>query len=169
MSVDSFKYLPRLIAAFYKMTQRQLELPIPWTPLPHPLSECKFGLVTSGGLYHKGLDQPFDVEREKKEPRWGDPTFRTIPGDIQKSDLGISHLHFNTQDVLADINILLPIQRFQELATVGLIGGLANLAYSLMGYQGFPPDTSAWHEISGPQIATMFKKEEVDCVLLTPA
>jgi D-proline reductase (dithiol) PrdB len=169
MPVDSFKFLPRLIAAFYKMTPRQPELPIPWTPLPRPLSECKFGLITSGGLYHRGLEPPFDIQREKQEPRWGDPTFRIIPGDIQHSDLGVSHLHFNAHDVLADINILLPIQRFQELAAEGAIGGLADRAYSLMGYQGFPPDTSSWQAVSGPPIATMFKDEGVDCVLLTPA
>lgn len=48
MPVDSFKYLPRIIAVFYQMTDRQPELPIPWTPLSRPLTECKFGLVTSG-------------------------------------------------------------------------------------------------------------------------
>ncbi len=49
MLVDGFKYLPRLIATFYRMTGRQSELSIPWTPLPHLLPDCKFGLVTSGG------------------------------------------------------------------------------------------------------------------------
>lgn len=87
MSVDSFKYLPRLIAAFYQATDRQPELPIPWTPLVRPLPDCKFGLVTSGGLYHKGIEPPFDVAREKGEPTWGDPTYRTLPAEVRQAEV----------------------------------------------------------------------------------
>jgi len=169
MPVDSFKYLPRLIAAFYQMTERQLELPIPWTPLPRPLSGCKFGLITSGGLYHRTVEPPFDVARERQEPTWGDPTYRTLPTDVRQAEVGASHLHINTRGVLADINILLPIHRFQELAAEGRIGGLAKQAYSFMGYQGFPPDTTAWRGTYGPQVAEKLKAEGADCVLLTPA
>ncbi|MEE8389533.1 MAG: glycine/sarcosine/betaine reductase selenoprotein B family protein [Anaerolineae bacterium] len=169
MPVDSFKYLPRIIATFYQMTDCQPELSIPWTPLPRPISDCKFGLITSGGLYHQGVEPPFDVVREKQEPSWGDPTYRTLPTDIQQAKVGASHLHINTQDVLSDVNVLLPVYRFQKLAGEGRIGGLAKHAYSFMGYQGFPPDTSAWQETYGPQVAEKFKAEEVDCALLTPA
>ena len=169
MTVDSFKYLPRIIAAFYQTTEREPELPIPWTPLARPLSESKFGLVTSGGLYHRGAEPPFDVEREQAEPTWGDPSYRSIPVDIPQAELGASHLHINTEDVLADINILLPIRRFQELETEGVIGSLAERAYSYMGYQGYPPDASAWQETYAPQVAEMLKAEGVNCVLLTPA
>lgn len=169
MPVDSFKYLPRLIASFYKMSDRQPELPIPWTPMPDSLQECKFGLVTSGGLFHQAIDPPFDLEREKREPVWGDPSYRTISDDIQQTEVGVSHLHFNTQPVRSDINILLPIHRFRKLAADGEIGGLANNAYSFMGYQGFPPDTTAWEETYGPQVVEKFKEEKVNCVLLTPS
>lgn len=170
MPVDSFKYLPRLIATFYQMTMadHEPELPIPWAPLPRPLSDCRFGLVTSGGLYHRSVEPPFDLAREKQEPSWGDPTYRTLPIDIAQAEVGASHLHINTRDVLADVNILLPIHRFVELAAEGRIGGVADHAYSFMGYQGFPPDTSAWQETYGPQVAERFKAEGVDCVLLTP-
>lgn len=169
MPVDSFKYLPRVIGAYYKMTRREPEFPIPWTPLPSPLTECKFGLITSGGLYHKGVELPFDIEREKHEPKWGDPTYRTLPVEIKQSDIGASHLHINTQWVLEDVNILLPIQRFSELVDEGRIAGLAESAYSFMGYQGFPPDTDAWQNSYGPEVAEKLKAEEVSCVLLTPA
>lgn len=169
MPVDSFKYLPRLIAAFYQTLEREPDHPIPWTAVTRPLSECKFGLVTTGGLYHRGFEPPFDLEREREEPTWGDPSYRTIPADISQAELGASHLHINTSDVLADINILLPIGRFQELVEGEEIGGLAENAYSFMGYQGFPPDTQAWEEKFGPEVAERFKEEGVDCVLLTPA
>ncbi len=71
--------------------------------------------------------------------------------------------------MLEDFNILLPVHRFQELVVEGRVGSLARHAYSFMGYQGFPPDTTAWEETYGPQVAEKLKVEEVDCVLLTPA
>ena len=169
MSVDSFKYLPRLIATFYKMTEREPKYPIPWTPLPYSLEKCKFGLVTSAGLYHQEHEPPFDLEREEKEPTWGDPSYREIPFDIRQDQVRVSHLHLNGQDMLLDVNIQLPLNRFQELVEVGRIGGLAETAYSFMGYQGFPPDTTEWENIYGHQVAEKLKTEEVDCVLLTPA
>jgi D-proline reductase (dithiol) PrdB len=169
MTVDSFKFLPRVIATYYQMTDRQPELPIPWSPLSKPLNECKFGLVTTAGIYHRLEDSPFDLEREKREPTWGDPTFRVLPTNLKKGEAGISHLHINTEDILKDFNIQLPIQRFQELLADGTIGGLAERAYSFMGYQGFPPDTSAWEGEYGPGVAEALKSEGVDCVLLTPA
>jgi len=169
MRVDSFKYLPRLIASFYQMSDRQPEHPIPWTPLPRPLSECKFGLVSTAGLYQIGVEPPFDLEREKTKPTWGDPTYRKIPFDIDQADVGVAHLHMNARDVTSDINILLPIHRFQELAVAGRIGSIAPIAFSFMGYQGFPPDTSSWREHYAPETAKAFLGSGVDCVLLTPA
>jgi D-proline reductase (dithiol) PrdB len=169
MSVDSFKFLPRLIAAFYQSTEFPDFGPIPWSPLPHPLKECKFGLVTSGGLYHKEIDPPFDLNREKVEPGWGDPTYRVIPVNIRQQDVGVSHLHVNTRDIQEDINILLPIHRFQKLAADGRIGGLSSFAVSFMGYQGFPPNPDSWRTMYGPEVAKKFKAERVDCVLLTPS
>jgi hypothetical protein len=156
MTVDSFKFLPRLIAMFYRMTKREPKTPIPWTPLGRPLSECTFGLVTSAGLYTRESDRPFDVESERQKPTWGDPSLRII-------------LHFNTADVEADFNILLPINRFLALVEEGRIGGLAASNYSFMGFQCFPPDTTEWEERYGPEVAEAFLNEGVNCVLLTPA
>lgn len=169
MPVDSFKYLSRLVARYYKLSRVEPELPIPWTPLARPLDQCRFGLVTSAGLYHKGHEPPCDLERERQEPTWGDPSFRTISTDIGHEELGASHLHINTRDVLDDVNILLPIHRFQELAAEGRIGSVARAAYSFMGYQGFPADLSEWRDVYGPEVAQRLVADEVECVLLTTA
>ena len=169
MSVDSYKFLPRLIAAFYEMVEVESDLPIPWTPLTRPLSESKFGLVTSGGLFHKGSDAPFDLERERSEPTWGDPTYRSIYSSIRQDEVGVSHLHVNPRLAESDMNVLLPINRFQELTAEGTIGALAENHFSFMGYQGYPPDASAWRDVYGPQVAGKFISEGVDCVLLTPS
>jgi hypothetical protein len=89
--------------------------------------------------------------------------------DIRQSEVSASHLHINTQWVEEDINVLLPVNRFQELDAEGVIGGLARYAYSFMGYQGFPPNPAAWQGTYGPQVAGKLKEEGVDCVLLTPS
>jgi D-proline reductase (dithiol) PrdB len=169
VEVDSFRYLSSLIKRYYQLSLVHRELPIPFTPLRKPLAECRFGLVTSGGLYHVGREQPFDQEGERKNPAWGDPTFRTLPVDMEPADVGVSHLHINHPDVLADPNILLPIQRFHELVAEGRVGGLAPHAYSFMGYQGFPSDLSGWKEVYGPAVRDRMLAEHVDCVLLTTA
>jgi len=166
MPVDSFKYLPRSIAAYYQTLRADRADPIPWTPLSKPLSQCRFALVTTAGIYEKGRDAPFDAEREKREPMWGDPTYRRIRRDVAQGQIGASHLHINNRDILADVNIVLPLDRFAELETEEVIGSLAPTAYSFMGYQ---PNTSEWRERYGPEVAGLLKDEAVDAVLLTPA
>jgi D-proline reductase (dithiol) PrdB len=169
MEVDSFRYLSPLIKRYYQLSQVRKELPIPFAPLRRPLDQCRFGLVTSGGLYHRGHERPFDEERERREPSWGDPSFRTLPADMDPAEVGISHLHINRKDALADMNILLPLQRFRELVAEGRVGGLARQAYSFMGYQGFPSDLSGWRGIHGPAVRDALVAEHVDCVLLSTA
>ncbi len=166
--VDSFKFLPRLIATFYRNQQPLVEGEIPWTSLRKPLSECRFSLVTKAGLYRKDLDPPFDLESEQAQPTWGDPSYRRIPTDSPPEKIGVSHLHINPQPILQDLNVVLPLQIMQSLVEEGRIGGLAAQAFSLMGYQGFPPNPRAWLETSAPQIAAALQSEAVDALILTP-
>ncbi len=166
MPVDSFKYLPGSIAAYYRNLAVQREEPVPWTPLRKPLAECRLALVTTAGIYVRSAEPPFDAEREKREPMWGDPTYRRIPRDVRQGQVGASHLHINNRDILADVNIVLPVQRFRELEAKGVIGSLAPTSYSFMGYQ---MDTSPWQERHAPEVAALMKDEAVDAVLLTPA
>ncbi len=169
MEVDSFKYLSRLVTRYYKLAQVSSEPAIPWTPLKKPLNQSRFGLVTSGGLYPKGQSPPFDIERERREPSWGDPSYRTLPSNIDQSEVEVSHLHINKKNILKDMNILLPVQRFQEMAEDGRIHSLAEHVYSFMGYQGFPADLTGWKEIYGPEVTEKLLADHVDCVLLTTA
>jgi hypothetical protein len=169
MEVDSFKYLSRLVTRYYKMNRVRAEMPIPWTPLARPLNEARFSLVTSGGLYHKEHEPPFDLDGERREPTWGDPSYRTLPAGMDPGQVGVSHLHLNPVDIEADMNILLPIQRFQELVDAGRIGGLAGQAYSFMGYQGYPADQRPWKKTYGPEVAQKLLAEGADNVLLTAA
>jgi len=60
-----------------------------------PLSRSTVALVTSAGISLK-KDPPFDMEREKREPLWGDRSFREIPRDATEQDIDVNHLHINT-------------------------------------------------------------------------
>ena len=159
MPVDSFKYLPRLIAAFYQMTDRQPQLPIPWTPLTRPLPDCKFGLVTSGGLYHKGVEPPFDVAREKKEPTWGDPTYRTLPAEIRQAEVGASHLHLNTRDVWRTLTFYCPSIASRSWSPRGASAGWQNrptLSWATRAFRrtrppGGRPTAPRWRTNSRPK------------------
>ena len=81
MPVDSFKWLPYRLATWMRQEWQGPGEPAttPFTPLTKPLSSTRFALLTTGGLYLKGLQQPFDIEREAREPEWGDPSYRVIP------------------------------------------------------------------------------------------
>jgi D-proline reductase (dithiol) PrdB len=166
MTVDSFKFLPGSIAAYYRNLPVQREEPIPFAPLGKPLNECRFALATTAGIFQEGSEPPFDTEREKREPMWGDPTFRRLSRDVKQEEIGASHLHTNNRDILSDMNIVLPVHRFLELESEGVIGSLAPTSYSYMGYQ---PNTTEWRERYAPEAASLMKEEGVDAVLLTPS
>lgn len=68
------------------------------TPLSKPLSESKVALVTTGGLYLK-TDTPFNPET-----RYGDCSFRMLPGDVKHEDVAVSHKWYNHKFINADLN-----------------------------------------------------------------
>jgi D-proline reductase (dithiol) PrdB len=164
MAVDSFKWMPPALANYYRNLSLKRE-PVPWAPVTKPLNKCRFSLLSTAGVYVKGEQEPFDLDRERRHPFWGDPTYRAIPRDVHQEQMGAAHLHVNTTDLAADINIALPIHRFLELEANGEIGSLAPTSYSLMGYQ---ESNDEWAQEYGPEIAARMKDEEVDCAFLTP-
>jgi D-proline reductase (dithiol) PrdB len=165
MAIDSFKWMPASLAAMYQNMPAEREEPVPWTPLAKPLNRCRFALVTTAGIYVPGREPPFDTEREEREPTWGDPSYRTIPRDTRQEEIGACHLHINNRDILADFNIVLPLDRFREMEEGGEIGSLAPTHYSFMGFQ---LNTAEWRERYAPEVAARLRQEEVDAVLLTP-
>lgn len=168
MAIDSYKWLPGSFANYYKALPLEKAKPLPWTPLTKPIEECCFSLVTTAGLYVKGKEPSFDLDGERKNPFWGDPTYRTIPRDVKQEEIGVAHLHINSADLETDLNIALPVHRFLELEAAGEIGSLAPTSYSVMGYQSNPPNTNEWENRYGPEMAARMKEEGVDAVLLTP-
>jgi D-proline reductase (dithiol) PrdB len=121
--------------------------------------------MTSAGINLK-TDPPFDMEREKKEPTWGDPTVRELPKTAREAEIDVNHLHINTDYIKQDINVMLPLARFQEFEQEGVIGSLAPTCFS---YYGFQLDPRILLEQTMPKVAAKMKEEAVEAVFLTPA
>jgi D-proline reductase (dithiol) PrdB len=166
MPVDSFKYLPRSFRAGYEGTGVQEETPV-WSPLAVPVEDATIAMLTSAGLYLKASQPPFDVERERREPTWGDPTYRVIPRTARQEEVAAEHLHLNTQDLFIDFNVALPLRAFGQLEADGAIGRLADEHYAFMGFQ--QRGLERWRTRSGPEVAQRLKEAGVHALVLAPA
>ena len=114
-TVDGFLFMPPALRAYISkdIPDQPFSGRIPWTPLDKPISETTFTLLTSAGISMKS-DPPFDMEGEKAEPLWGDPSYRRIPKTATENDIEVNHLHVNTDFIKQDINVMLPLARFRE-------------------------------------------------------
>jgi D-proline reductase (dithiol) PrdB len=164
--VDGYRFLPPGLAAWIRtlIPQGEFKGEIPWTILSKPLGQASFALITSAGISLK-TDKPFDMEREKKEPTWGDPSYREIPRETTTKDIDLNHLHITKKYILEDMNVVFPLERMKELEQEGVIGRFAETSYSFYGFQW--QGTPFLDQAISP-MADRMRKEGVDAVLLTP-
>ena len=111
-------------------------------------------------------DAPFDMEGERQNPVWGDPSWRRIDANATGDTVDVNHLHIDTSFPKRDMNVALPLDRARELVAEGVLGSLAESHYSIMGYQG--NDATALVTETAPAIAASMQSEEVDLALLAP-
>ncbi len=165
--VDGFRFLPPGLKAWVRtfIPDEEYKGTIPWTPMIKPLSQATLAIVTSAGISLK-TDSPFDMEREKRDPLWGDRSYRAIPRGTTEREIEVNHLHINTNLVKQDINVILPLARMAEFEQEKIIGRLAPTAYSFYGFQW--QNTDFLTEAIKP-ISKGMKKEGVEAVFLTPA
>ena len=166
-TVDGFRFMPPALRAWISkdIPDQPFGEDIPWTPLEKSIKETTFTLMTTAGISMK-KDPLFDLEREKIEPAWGDPSYREIPRSATESDIEVSHLHINTEYIKQDLNVMLPLTRFQEFEKEGIIGKLADTCYS---YYGFQLDPTALLKETMPRVAARMREDHIEAVLLTPA
>lgn len=165
-AVDSFRFISgitkRMIKNWISMEKPRT---IPWRPLPKPLSECTVALLSSAGIALK-TDQPFDQEGERKNPWWGDPSYRIIPKTATEKDVRLYHLHIDPSYAEQDLNCLLPLQRLQELENNRRIGRISPRHYSIMGYI-LKPEKLLQETV--PALIRNLKEDLADVVVLVPA
>jgi D-proline reductase (dithiol) PrdB len=122
-------------------------------------------LISSGGIALK-TDRPFDQEGERRNPWWGDPSYRIIPLTAKTEDVRVYHMHIDPGPAEQDLNCLLPIERLEELAVMQKVGRAAASHYSFMGYLLDPHELL---EKSIPAIIEHLRADAVDLAILIPA
>lgn len=166
MTVDSYAFLPRAFRTMYEAAPEADHDPV-WADFDKPLREAKVALLSSAGMFLTGEQPPFDIERERLEPTWGDPTMRLIGSGTTQSQIDATHLHLNTADLLTDMDVALPIHRLNELVAAREVGAAASEHYSLMGYQ--EDGAKVWQNKTGPEIAAHCHANDIDALILAPA
>ena len=166
MTIDSYRFLEFASRQVMKAwAARQEPGAIPFTPLSKPLRECTVALLSTAGVARND-DRPFDQEGERRNPWWGDPTFRTIPLGTTERDVKLYHLHIDPRFGEADLDVVLPMRRLAELAAEGFVGRPAPTHYSTMGYI---LEADELVEKTAPAIADRMRAERVDAAALVPA
>jgi len=155
------EYIPRITAQYIGLGYGEYrwvhsETPPPWTPLTKPISECRIGLIATGGVYAVG--QTAFHYRD-------DTTYRAIPTDVDTSDLRATHFAYDLTDARSDINCVFPIEALRALRDSGEIGELGPNAYTLMG--GIYSTRRVREELI-PALAKRCVADELDVVLLVP-
>lgn len=128
----------------------------PWQQLSKPLSECRIGLVASGGIYVVG-----QVAFHYKD----DTSFRMIPKDTKLEDLRATHFAYDLSGVRHDPNVVFPLGTLRTLVRDGIVGELAEHAYTFMG--GIYSARRVREELA-PELTKRLLAEEVDAALLVP-
>jgi len=165
-AVDSWRFLPPRLA---RLLQARLEASPPVTdiafaPFTRPLAQARIALLSTAGISVPPAP-PFDMDTERANPMWGDPSWRAVPAATRTGGVEINHLHIDTSYALRDLNVALPLERLAELVAAGEVGGMAPTHYSVMGYQ---LEQSEQLATSAPAIATRMREEGVDGALLAP-
>jgi D-proline reductase (dithiol) PrdB len=168
VQVDSYAFLPRSFKAMYEQPPRidGEDEPV-WAPFEKRLAESTVALLSSAGLYLAATQPSFDLEREKAEPGWGDPTWRPIARETAQGELGMAHLHVNPADTLADHEVSLPLRTLDALVADGIVGASAPTHYGVMGYQ--QAGLAEWRTKTADEIVERLRLEHVDALLLAPA
>ncbi|MGE3536884.1 MAG: glycine/sarcosine/betaine reductase selenoprotein B family protein [Candidatus Tectimicrobiota bacterium] len=133
----------------------------PWVEGP-PLAQRRVALISTAGL-HRRDDRPFAVTAGNARAIAGD--YRIIPGTVQANDLVMSHVstNFDRTGFQQDVNVVLPLDRLNELAHQGVIGSVAAFHYSFMGA------TDPKHmQPSARALARLLAQDQVNAVLLVP-
>ncbi len=119
------------------------------------VSKAKVAIISTAGL-HRRNDRPFVP---------GETGYRLIPKDVAANDLVMSHIstNFDRTGFQMDVNMILPLDRLNELVEEGSVGSVAHYHYSFMG----ATDPTQMEE-EARVLAGIMKKDEVDAVLLIP-
>ena len=131
----------------------------PWSPLRIPLSEVCLAVVSTAGLFRKGMDTPFADTAE------GDPRVIQLPSNVETKSLDTAHTHIPQEPVRADVNVALPFDPLRDLVREKKIGSLAPRFFSFVGYQTRADEVALK---MAPPIASALVADKVTLALIVP-
>ncbi len=145
----------------------------PFTPPEKTLKASRVALISSSGHFVKGDDpEPFGVKamtQKQAEDRIMEflkepPKFSVIPKNTPRENLKVRHGGYDIKGSKLDPNVTFPIEILRDVERDGIIGQLADDAYSFTG---------ACSQIrilkqTGPLWVGMMKEKQVDAALLVP-
>lgn len=133
---------------------------VPLAPMTKPLSACRLTFVSTAGVQPK-TSVPFDTAHPI-----GDYSFRRVPSSSTPSDLEIHQIKYPTVGAHRDLNVIFPIERLQELAREGILGGLTESFFSFIGYNMDPERVERDQAV---RIAEAVVADGADIALMAPA
>lgn len=131
---------------------------------PPPLSEARVAIVTTAAMMRPG-DEPWEH---------GQTSFRVF--DRAERNLIVSHIspNFDRSGVSADLNVVYPIDRLEEMADESVIGDVSPRHVSFHGAVMLGGIAGTGNQLrtvildTGPAAAKLLREEGVDVVVLTP-
>ncbi|MBU2552531.1 MAG: glycine/betaine/sarcosine/D-proline family reductase selenoprotein B [Proteobacteria bacterium] len=127
-----------------------------WSPLSKPLSQCRLGLVASGGIYVTG-QEAFHYK--------DDDSFRVVPTTVDTRDLRATHFAYDLTHARRDINAVFPLDTLRGLVREKVVGSLADHAFTFMG--GIYSTRRVTGKLA-PALTEHLLAEQVDALLLVP-
>ena len=123
---------------------------------PKPVKDSKIALITSSGI-HRRSDPSFKP---------GVPEFRLHPKDVDFGELVMTHVsaNFDRTAFQDDPNVVMPIERLEELVEAGEVGASAEWHYATMGAI---PNPLMLEDI-GTELGELLANNGVDAAVLLP-
>lgn len=167
MAIDSYAFLPRSFRPLFETWTPIADTSPVWAPFEPRLGEARVTLLSSAGLYVAGEQAAFDLDRERADPNWGDPTFRELPHG--EHELGVAHLHINPADLEVDHDVALPTRALDRLVADGWVGAATDSHFAVMGYQGRGDDAlERWREQALPGLVDRLRDLRSEGIVLAP-
>jgi len=162
MTTDSIHYINTLTSLYQSLGYTPYKWVVnediaPFAPLKKPLSQCRVGVIASGGIYVTG---------QKAFHHKDDASFRMIPKAVKTQDLRFSHFAYDMTDARKDPNVIFPIDTLRKLAAKGGIGELMDHLLTFMG--GIYSARKVKDDLA-PRLTDRLIREKVDAVILVPA
>jgi len=146
--------------AFAHYPYLEISQPPAFTPFKKPLSEATIAVITSGGLYVQGEQEPF-----RAEDVYGDPSIRLFSIDTPYARFGLAHEHYDHTIPLQDMRTINPTAHLKTLREERFIG---DLFAQQISFSGYIPDWRRVRDHLIPTVLDQLRGKPIDAVLLVP-